>query len=247
LLIEEYPKNLEMAAQQHYIGSYLEVGSKELLIERAKLLKGDIKRKKKNKPLKWRFSISREQPLIFVKNEVDGYKLQADISCEIEGIGDDIKKQNVLLRVWSWDERISYREGVDDCNLKAELELLGWKRVILRFHFDRKDPNAMIPGPLYHLQVGGNPKEDENCWLPKQINIPRIPYNPIDLILLCEFVLVNFFPRESEKLRKEPEWNSLVRKSQELFMKPYLDIYTKCFNNKTNTLLGALVSILNET
>jgi len=233
-----------MLAQQKYLGNYLDVGSKEILIERAKLLGKILKKRRRNIPLEWYFSIPQEHPLTFKKNDVDGVKLQVDISCVIEGTLDDIKKQNILLRVWSCDEKISYREGLDSIGLKNKLEGLDWKRVILRFHFDLRNMEVKSPEPLYHLQVGGNPKDEENCWIPKQIKVPRYPYPPMDLILLCELVLVNFFLKESEELRKDPEWESLVRKSQEMFLRPYLT--TSMEYLKTGTLLGNLTTLPNS-
>lgn len=239
---EEYPRNLEMFSQQKYIGKYLDVGSREILIDRAKAFGQHRQRKRGSLPYNWRFSISQEHPLTFIKNDVNGYMLQIDVSCETEGKGDDINKHNVLLRVWSLDEKISFREGLDAIGLKTKLKQLEWKRVILRFHFDLRTQWTRKPEPLYHFHVGGNPKDDENCWIPKQIKVPRFPYLPMDLILLCELVLVNFFPKESEELRKKPEWKSFVRKSQELFQKPYLNTCIRYLDDNNDTLLGNLVS-----
>jgi len=241
MLIKEYSRHLEMLAQEGYVGSYLEEGSKHLLIERAKILNTCIRKNKKGHA-EWRILISREKPLTFIKSDVDNLKLQVDISCEIEGIGDEIKKHNILLRVWSLDEKISYRDDMDAVELKNKLECLGWRRVMLRIHFDRRDKDVKKPEPLHHLQMGGDPKDDENCWFPKQIKVPRFPNPPIDLILLFELVLMNFFPIKSEQLRKKPEWKGLVRKSQEIFLRPYLTKCIKHLDNKNNTLLGHLTN-----
>ncbi|GAG59979.1 unnamed protein product [marine sediment metagenome] len=168
-----------------------------------------------------------------------------DISCELEGRDNIITKQNILLRLWSLDENLSYREEVDSPKLKAELERNIWKRVILRFHFDLKEPNGKQLEPEYHFHVGGRYRtNDENCWLPEQIDVPRFPYPPMDFILMCEFLLINFFPKESEKLRKKPEWKSLVRKSQDMFLKPYYDICMKYLKDQNETLMGNLATTL---
>lgn len=241
--IEEYPRNLEILAQQRYIGKYLDAASRGILFERAKSLKGFLQKRRKGRPVEWRFSIPIKHPLTFIKNDVDDCRLQIDISCEIEGTGDDIKKYNILLRVWCWDKNISYREGIDAVELKNKLESLGWKRVILRFHFDLRDPKTKKQEPLYHLHIGGIPEDNENCWFPKQIKVPRFPYPPMDIILLCEFVLVNFFQKESEELRKNPEWRSLVRKSQKVFQKNYFAMCSSNFDNQIGTLLENLATL----
>jgi len=56
-------------------------------------------------------------------------------------------------------------------------------------------------------------------------------------------VLVNFFHKQSEELRKKPEWRSLVRKSQEIFQSDYFDKCSLHLRNQTDTLLGHLMSI----
>lgn len=240
---EEYHKNLEMLSQRSYIGKYLAPGSREILCERAKLLEQQRQRRRGRQPLNWRIFIAKEHPITFIKNIVDDYKYQVDISCEIEGQGDDLVKYNILLRVWSCDEKISFRDDIDAIVLKTKLEQVGWKRVILRFHFDLRNQGTKIPEPLYHLHVGGIPKDDEHCWIPKQIKVPRFPYPPVDIILLCEFVLVNFFSQESGDLRKTPQWKSLVRKSQKLFQKPYFEKCIHFLKDNNDTLLGNLSSL----
>lgn len=240
--IEGYFRNLKIFAQQQYIGNYLDPASKGILFERANSLRECLQRRRR-RPIEWRFQIPIEHPLTFIENDVDDCRLQIDIACEIEGIGDNIKKQSVLLRIWCWDKNISYREGIDAVELKNKLESLGWKRVMLRFHFDLRDAKAKKPEPLYHLQVGGIPEDNENCWFPKQIKVPRFPYPPMDIILLCEFVLVNFFHKKSEELRKKPEWKSFIRKSQEVFQKTYFDRCMRQLNTGTDTLLGDLLTL----
>jgi len=206
-----------------------------MLIQKADSLRATIRRRERT----WRFSISRERPLTFKENN----KLQIDVSCELEGVGDDIKKQNILLRVWCLDKNICYRNGIDHPEIEAKLERNNWRRVLLRFHFDLRAPNVKQPEPLYHLQVGGrNPKDDENCWLPEQIEVPRFPYPPMDIILLCEFILMNFFHEYYEEIRKKPEWIRLVRKSQEFFQRRYFEMCCKCFTQRSDTLMGNLVT-----
>ncbi len=234
--IEEYPRNLEMLARS-YITNFLEVSSRAALIERAQELRFVIQKKRKKAPATWKFEIPLDRPLVFKMTELDGFRVQVDIACYIEGFGDYISRQNVVLRVWSLDENVSYREQLDAIGLKGILESCGWKRVMLRFHLDRRAQQARKPEPLYHLQVGGTARDEENCWLHQNIEVPRFHHPPMDPVLLCEFILLNFFERESEILRKDPAWRSLVRKSQDIFQSNY---FTNCVNHlkdTTSTLL----------
>ena len=231
--IRDYPRNLELLVNTH-IQKFLEVGSKEILINKARSLKSTIQ-----KSDNWRFSISPEHPLTFKKNNLN---LQVDFSCEIEGVGNDFKKHNIQLRIWCLDENICYRAGLDHPKIKEDLETCEWKRVILRFHFDLKAEGAQIE-PLYHLHVGGkNRMDDEFCWFPENIDVPRFPYQPTDIILLSEFVLMNFFQEDYKKIRKKPEWISLVRKSQELFQKSYFEKCLEYLDDGRDTLMGNLVT-----
>lgn len=242
--MKEYPKNLEFLAQQRYLGSFLDPGSKNMLIEKAHSLAHFLKSKRR-RPLAWGITIPKERPLRFTKCMIDGMSLQVDVAFRMEGVENDlieIKKQSMLVRVWSWDEKVSYREGIDAHDLRSKLEQKGWNRVILRFHFDLREGDAKCPEPLFHMQVGGVPEDSENCWIPKKIRVPRFPYPPLDVVLLSEFILMNFFHKESESLRKKPEWTSLVRKSQEMFLKPYVIRYMSYINAEDDTLLGKLVS-----
>jgi len=221
----------------HHIGNFLEPNSKEILKQKAGLLRTSLKRKRNVETVDWRLAISPKNPLIFITNDCH---FQVDISCEIEGIGNLINKQNMLIRVWSYDINTCFRDEMDAAILKEKIKQEGGKRVMLRFHIDRRTLDVKNPEPCYHLHVGGIPDDSENCWIPKQIKEPRFPFPPMDLILLSEFVLVNFFHVESKDLREKPEWKSLVKKSQEFFIRPYFKECMK-FLNSPDTLMGNLV------
>ncbi len=104
------------------------------------------------------------------------------------------------------------------------------KEKIFEFRIDLKSPGAKIPEPINHLHVLG-------------FDVPRFPYPPMDVVLLCEFVLINFFPKESEKLRQDPTWKKMVLSSQKIFVEPYFEKCLKCLDNKKETLMGHLISL----
>jgi hypothetical protein len=246
--IKEYPKHLNLLAKNKHVGKLINDRSKAILIQRASDLTNSLSRRGVSNP-PWGFYIPRETPFEFVQK--DG--MQVDVSCIIEGKGKDILKQNFEIRVWSLDEKLSYREGIDSPELRDELQSSNWKRVISRFHFDlrmEKDKEK-IPEPICHLQVGGdsgtcvtNGEQDikENCWHPDKIRVPRFFHLPYDMVMMCEFILVNFFPTETEDLRKRHEWIRLVKDSEELFCRPYFEKYISYFNDNKQTLLGHLIS-----
>lgn len=247
--IREYPANLRRLASNQIANRYIESYSKSKLFSIAESLETSLKMKSKNQsnPL-WKIKIERDKPLVFVTNKD---KLQVDICCDIRGKGNDILKQNVEMRVWSLDQSMSYRDKVDSVTLKDELEYAGWKRVISRFHFDLRNDDTTVPEPICHLQVGGDSgaclnnesqKIKENCWHPPQLSVPRFFHVPFDIVLLSEFVLMNFFPNETRDLRKKPEWIKLIKKSEDFFCKKYIENYLRYLMDENQTLLGNLAT-----
>lgn len=236
--IEEYVTNLNILIDPKIAGVYLEPGSKAIMQERTYLFLNIARDKRKAKRMSWEFSITREDPLTFKANDD---RLQVDIAGKINGENDVVKEVNTLLRVWSFDQDLCYRDGIDGDEVKKKFDEKK-KRVIVRYHFDRRAPTLKQPEPIYHLQVGGQALDDENCWFPKQVKVPRFHFPPMDVILLCELVLVNFFHNESENLRKKPEWIRLIQKSQHAFQNSYYDSFYSCLNDVNNTILGHLVS-----
>jgi len=228
-----------MLSEQKYLGAYLAPGSKEALLEPVRNFRNFAKPARKRKRIKWHFIIPRERPLMFKENE---NKLQVDLAGMIEGEDNDVKEVRTLMRVWSLDRTMCYRVGVDSEDIERKFDQAG-RRVIVRYHFDCRAPKVTRPEPIYHLQVGGNSLDEENCWFPKHLEIPRFHFPPMDIVLLCELVLVNFFHQQSENLRKTPEWVSLVRKSQDAFQLGYFDVFHSYFEKDSNTLLGHLCII----
>lgn len=234
MLIEEYATSLTFLVGPSYIGKYLAPGSKETLLQRVSLLRS----RRGTGSFRWEFSIPRESPMTFKENSD---RLQADVAGIITGEGDDIKEVRTLLRIWSLDEALCYRAGIDAEQIRTRFDETG-RRVMVRFHFEPRVTHVTRPEPVYHLQVGGVALQDGNCWFPKQLDIPRFHFPPMDIVLLCELVLVNLFHKNSRNLREKPEWKKLVVKSQNAFQRNYFNEFYSYVNSTTNTILGSLIS-----
>lgn len=115
-------------------------------------------------------------------------------------------------------------------NMELQVFSYSEKEKIFEFRIDLKNPEAKVPEPINHLHVLG-------------FDVPRFPFPPMDIILLCEFVLINFFPEESDKLRKDPTWKRMVLNSQKIFVEPYFEKCQKCLDNEKETLMGHLTSL----
>jgi hypothetical protein len=121
-------------------------------------------------------------------------------------------------------------ESIKKHNMELQVKSIDDENKQILFHIDLKNAKTRNPEPWNHLQVKG-------------FESPRFPFPPMDLVLLCEFVLINFFPKESIDLRQDPAWKSLVLNSQELFIKDYLCKCLECLNNPDETFMGHLTNL----
>lgn len=185
-----YPAQLQRFANQH-LKKYLDPVSHHILIEKAQRFERDLKKDK------WKFIISREDPITFKNKDSN---VQIDIACKIEGSGDHRTKHSVEFWIRS--------TTTDDPDIK--------------FHIDQKVPDTQEP--WHHLHIGGS---DE----------PRFPYPPMDIILLSEFILINYFQELSEDLRKDSGWKKIIIKSQNIFQKKYYETCWNCIKNNENATL----------
>lgn len=103
------------------------------------------------------------------------------------------------------------------------------------WHFDRHpdkrsdgkpDENPDFDHPLYHLHFGGKEINQGQIEYGEVLLLesPRILHPPMDIVLAVDFVLGNFYSKESGKvndLRDNPTYKKLVVKAQNRFWKPY--------------------------
>lgn len=243
-MINRYQNRLNYFIQK--LTKFIEPDSAEIL--KTKISGLIIRQAGRKADGKWSFVILPDYPLKFRPCNIDGNKVQVDFSCLIEGIIPKhlhrdgsidriIEKYNVLIRVWSVDDKLSYREDVDSKSLIEKVIENDNRRVILRFHIDKKAPGSHIEEPMYHMHFGGKSEENEIAWYPKSIVVPRFYFFPLDIILAAEFILLNFFSIESYELREDPEWKSIVITAQEIFLRPSVTQYNSFINNKSNTFL----------
>jgi len=182
-----------------------------------------------SQPTYWGYKVNFERPLSFrPSSTLGGLSLWVDICCSVlwEKEGELPKEQQVVVRVWSDDEQYQHRAEWDSEQVLQQLtapERQHKGRVLLRCHFDLANPLQV--GPKYHVQFGGNARDYELCWFPQAIDLPRLAYPPIDLVLACQLVGANFFADEYARIRETPEWVSAIRESQRHLLQGY---YANC-------------------
>lgn len=112
------------------------------------------------------------------------------------------------------------------------------KRIVRRFHFDYQPHER--DKPTSHLQYGGKVPgvlfPDIHYCLEHFLENPRIHYPPMDLVLILD-VMLREFDTPITKIKEEPNWKSLVKKSQELWWKDYYTLcYQYCSTNQKETI-----------
>lgn len=184
----------------------------------------------------WGFTIPKDRPLRFRQSgEIKGLRPLVDIHCVFRWLEEEAPptKQTVAIRIWTEQLDRAYREEWDsEWVLGTLTHASGQPRVMLRFHFDKAE--AGQSGPKYHLQIGGNASPEELCWHPEELDLPRFAFSPMDFVLACQMIASNFFPEYYQSIRDYPEWVSIVRASQEQFLKNY---YQQCVGTLTDDKL----------
>jgi len=248
-MLNEYRRRLNFFTQM--LNKFIEPEDIEIL--KGKISGLVISPANRKKDGKWNFSISNDYPIRFCPCNLNGNMIQVDFSCNIEGnipslnkrdvtIWDAIEKYNVLIRVWSLEERLSFRNNFDSESIRDLIQINDQRRVILRFHIDKKVQNVTIEEPYYHMHFGGIAQENEIAWYPKNFDPPRFYFFPLDIVLATEFILMNFFSIKSYKLREDPEWKSIVITAQEIFLKPCINKYHQYVNDDSNSFLNHSVN-----
>jgi hypothetical protein len=178
-----------------------------------------VDKKTRNKRIasrgRWGYSIPADRPLEFIECKTrSGHSILVDLfgcfTWAFKAPGECVT-QELVIRVWSVDPALSFRADWDAERLGFLAESAG-RRVIVRYHFDRA--NSGQDGPRYHLQVGGNARPEEYCWLPEPLDVPRLPFPPLDIVLGCEMIMANFFPDAYRDIRLDPLWRGAVRLAQ---------------------------------
>ena len=188
------------------------------------------------KPEPWGYQIYPERPLRFKPSTaIKGLSCWVDLYCTMlwREEGTPPVEQGIHLRVWSDELDYIYRPDWDS---EKVYDGLTDGRVMLRCHFDLANPGQHVP--KYHLQFGGNAREHELCWFPEIINLPRLAYPPMDLILVCQLIAANFYWEEYSNFREAPEWISTLRRSQRHLLKDY---YKDCVNVLSRTARYSII------
>lgn len=161
-----------------------------------------------NDNVKWAYEISESNPIVFRWTH-----------------NTHIKK-NIRTRIYA---SISAQQlttgGVCFDRLDLALDVLDEEgNVLIKHHIDfANSPKEQFQeGPLFHLQFGGHtPGYTKSFEVP--IKEPRWLCFPLDVVLLCEVVVANFYPEDWAELKSLPGWNDPIVSSQKFCIIPFLN------------------------
>ncbi len=135
-------------------------GSLNSLYNQAGAMKICAEKNKKQKQIQWSFVINPDKPIVF-REALTCSGIKPDIFCTmIFTVSDMFKlsRLNTVIRLWSTNQNRAYRISFDSQTLEKQLESSGWRRVILRIHFDYL-PLSELAAPTYHMQFGVRPND----------------------------------------------------------------------------------------
>jgi hypothetical protein len=222
----------EIAVIEQQLQGLLDEGGRQAVqqakrdLERLAAARNGRRGKKKRKPVvPWRLTIPHGNPLRFIPTMPTvgvRHQLIVDLFCSLSEPDHGLPsgEHNIVLRLWSEDDALWFREGLDAAPLWDQIVAAGGRRVMHRVHFDYASPTQ--PGPQFHWQIGGTQHGSEFCWFPSTLELPRFPHHPLSLITACEFVVRTFFPREYGRIAAEPTWIHAVKTAQQAYLEPYL-------------------------
>lgn len=172
----------------------------------------------------WNYTITSSSPIIFrtIVHDKIGTEIIPRIYADI-----------------TLDESKLEEEGTPFSNIVSVLEIRSIEgKVLVRFHIDRA--NAGQAGPLFHLQYGGHSPGSDRDRPDFELREPRWAHPPLDIILLCEVVIANFYALTWSEIKHQRGWMELIGMSQQLCLEPYFNNIQKHVDKKDRSLLNSL-------
>lgn len=110
---------------------------------------------------------------------------------------------------------------VSSSTVTVEIVDTGNEELLERHHHDLA--NRGQPGPIWHLQYGGNPAGQVESLPSSWLSPPRWAESPMDLALLAEAITYNFFPAEWDELNANGSWVNLILDVEQLVMSHFAE------------------------
>jgi len=121
-------------------------------------------------------------------------------------------------------------------------------RILRKYHFDytsAQGSSGRQPHPVFHLQYAGKLSKHHisldldhthitcDSWLSE----PRISIAPMSYALMLNMVFKEFPDEVNQRIIETPEWRSLVKTNEDIFLKPYFEHCSTFLNKRSTNLL----------
>ena len=172
----------------------------------------------------WQLEIDRSDPISFIEAEdKNGRPIFPRIVCE--GISVNFHHRS-LPPFHAFDIAMEIVDGNEE--------------PVARWHIDlaNEKDDGMQSGPLLHIQFGGHVQGFRERDHP--LKVPRWCHPPLDLILLCEVTVANFYTEFWEKLREDQNWCHAIAVGQKLCYSAYLRKLTSSLAISSKSLLHSM-------
>lgn len=213
------PTAQEMASSLRYLYQQLSTHSLIDYSQSSGVIDAASKLKAFGSSKTWRYRIERSRPLILIP--ISNSRLNTDI----------YPKVFIDIEV---DEALIDQKGFALKTLKLTLEIINASNghLVHRSHVDLancNDQGRYQAGPIFHLQFGGKSSEKTSEPDVLKLREPRWLHPPMDLILISEMLIANFYSEKWNKLKNQDDWIALIADSQMLCYKPFFDIANENF------------------
>ncbi len=157
----------------------------------------------------------------------------------------EIKNQKGIANISTYIEKEKEKFKKISYNLDIIDKSQTPSKILRKFHFDYDPPDTQhrFPHPVIHLQYGGKLSEKlkplglTSDHLDIGMEKPRLCYFPMSLALLINLVLIDFPDENSIKLCGTSEWRNLIRKNEDIVLKPFFANCHRFFCNRPNNRL----------
>lgn len=171
--------------------------------------------KKQKQCLGWHLVIPRDRPITLGDFEL-GRRVQIDIEVDCRF------HRPAPARADSWRSAPAASADLGVLIYDADSPAPKHERLLERHHVDLANPGQ--PGPVWHLQLGGNVPGDAQHptgWL----EVPRWHVLPVDFTLLTDLVIFNFAYDKWLKLHADPTWTMAVKKAEDLMYPSFAELF----------------------
>jgi hypothetical protein len=153
--------------------------------------------------------------------------------------------QNFIFEIYSIDRYTSFRRELDRAELEELLEKRNWLRLILKIRLDQ-EKSWKKSHPTFHTQFGSVVGDDDQfLWFPSNLDIFRIPNIPLDIILVLEVILINFYDKTNEldKISEDQNWKEIRKNSENIIVQPIINNWSQYFTSNLRNSFSFLEHI----